>query len=433
MSIKLGKTDTGTSVGIKTAYLNHHMAVFGATGSGKTGQVIGIVEQAMYKKVPIVLVDIKGDLINTLQQDDAILEELDVTLLTPGATHGTSVNLFLGLNDPAIGLATLGQLCEIIGVPRNSTRSKGYAFLASVVQELHKRKKPCNIKALMENCMEPQIEKVGLLPVDHAITEGLRKDLLLRLNGLFCDPEMADWMQGIDLDMSSLLTPKNGKTPVIVYSVVHLVDETEKMFALTLFFEKMVSWMREKGGKGEMRGLLVVDECSGLFPPHPQNPSTKKPLMTIFKQGREYGLGMLVATQNPKDVCYKALGNCHTWLIGRLQTDNDRSRVLEGVLNKGSCDKKAVGQLMNGLGKRKFLRIHEGNVVRYSSRDVNAELTGPASIEEFKTLQEWFTPTRKLMSMMNAAIRIFNKDKTEASLKDVVRAQYRYVESGGKL
>lgn len=433
MKIDLGAQKSGSLVQLDTSYLNHHVAVFGSTGSGKTGQVIGMVEQAMHQEVPVILVDVKGDLLNIIQQEEAVLEKLDVHILTPGATHGTPVNLFLGLNDPNTGLATLGELCELIGVSRNPMRSKSFAFLASVVQDLHARKKTCNIKVLMENCMDPQIKKVGVLSVERAITKKMREDLLLRLNGLFCDPEMADWMQGVELDMSKLLTPKSGKTPVVIYSVTHLVDEREKMFALTLFFSKMVAWMRESGGKQKMRGLLVVDECYGMMPPHPQVPATKPMLMTLFKQGRDYGVGVIAATQNPKDICYKVLGNCHTWIIGRLQTDNDRGRVLEGVVSTGGGDKKVIGKMMNALGKREFLRIHEGKVQSYRSRDVNALLTGPVSINEIHKIHTWFNPKTALKTMLDKAIKIFNSSKSEDTLLGLIKAREAYLKAGGKL
>jgi len=430
MKIELGKNTKGV-VEMDTGFLNHHVAVFGSTGSGKTGQVISMIEQAMQQGVPVFMVDVKGDLINALQQEESILQKLDVRILTPGATHGTSVNLFLGLNDPNTGMATLGELCELIGISRNPMRSKGFAFLAAVVQDLHKRKKPCSLRILMEQCQEPQIKKVGVLPVEEAISPKMRKDLLLRLNGLFCDPDMADWMQGIDLDIPCLLDSNPDKTPVIVYSVVHLVNDDERLFALTLFFEKMVAWMREKGGKEKMRGVLVVDECYGMMPPHPQNPPTKPLLMTMFKQGRDYGLGVICATQNPKDVCYKVLGNCHTWIVGKLQTDNDRGRVLEGVVSASGGDRRVLGKVMAGLGKREFVRIHNGEASKYYSRQCQALLTGPCSIPEVETIHAWFDPKSFAKRMWEKALSVFNKDKSDQSLLSLLHAENNYRKAGG--
>lgn len=430
MTITLGHTSTGALVEIDTSYLNHHTFVCGSTGSGKTGQVIGIVEQAMYQKVPVILVDVKGDMLNAIQQQEAILEELNVQILTPGATHGTPVNLFLGLNDKDTAYATLEQLCELIGVSRNPTRSKAFAFLSAVVEWLHKKGKPCNIEALMANCQTPQIKKVGMLDVSFAVSSKMRHDLLLRLNGLFCDPKMEDWMQGIDLDIAKLLERKDDKTPVVIYSVKHLTDDNQKMFALTLFFERMVAWMREEGGKGQLRGLLVVDECYGMMPPHPQVPATKPLLTTMFKQGRDCGLGLICATQNAKDVDYKILSNCHTWIIGRLQTENDRKRVLEAV----EGDKKIIGKQMNALGRREFLHIHEGKVDPYTSRDVNARLTGPASMKEVSAIHDWFHPKRKLKGLLRKAIDAFNGNKNDRqTLLALVQAQNAYMKAGGKL
>ena len=400
------------------------------TVTHNTGQVISIMEQAMYHSIPVFAVDIKGDLCNAVQQRDDFLENLDVHILTPGGDHGTSVDLFSGLNDPDTGSSTLAQICELVGI--SATRSsKGFAFLSAVLNQYHAKKKGCSLQVLMDNCIEPKIKKVGMLPVEDAITSTMRKDLLTRLNSLYCDPKLEHWMSGMELDITKIC--KSEKTPVIIYSVTHLVDEKEREAALVYFFQKMVAWMRQEGGKKKMRGLLVVDECKGILPPHPYNPPTKNLIMTMITQGRDYGLGVLLATQNPKDICYNALGNCHTWLVGRLQAANSRVRVLEGVLSTGAYDKQSVDRMMTGLQKREFLHISGGKVEKFFSRDVDAQLTGPASIRELSLLHQFFAPVRKsrLKAAMEFAVRAFNNSKTDDNLRKVVKAQDAYMKADG--
>src|SRR6187401_501192 len=104
------------------------------------------------------------------------------------------------------------------------------------------------------------------------------------------------------------------------------------MFFVSLLLNQTLPWMRTQSGTSSLRAILYMDEIFGYFPPV-ANPPSKQPLLTLLKQGRAFGLGVVLATQNPVDLDYKGLANCGSWFIGRLQTERDKLRVIEGLLS----------------------------------------------------------------------------------------------------
>ena len=155
---------------------------------------------------------------------------------------------------------------------------------------------------------------------------------------------------------------------VSIFSIAHLGD-AERMFFVSLLLNQIVGWMRTQTGTSSLRALVYMDEIAGYFPPV-ANPPSKPPLLTLLKQGRAFGLGVLLATQNPVDLDYKGLANTGTWFLGRLQTDRDKQRVLDGLEGAAgnALDRAETDRLLSALGKRVFLlhNVHDPRPGRLS-------------------------------------------------------------------
>ncbi len=197
-------------------------------------------------------------------------------------------------------------------------------------------REPADLATLIRDLLEPPLQSVGALPVDGFVSANQRGQLAAALNALLVAPTFSSWRQGVSLDVGELLTPRSGRTPGVVFSVAHLESE-ERALVLSLLFDETLSWVRGLSGTRRLRALIVIDEAFGLLPPHPSNPPTKAPIVALMKQARAYGVGVVVATQNPMDLDYRALSNAGLWCIGRLQTDADRARVIEGLSLSGSA------------------------------------------------------------------------------------------------
>jgi hypothetical protein len=187
-----------------------------------------------------------------------------------------------------------------------------------------------DLASLLEDLARPPIDRIGALPIDKFLPKRERAALAAALNTLLASPTFATWRTGTPLDVKSWLTPKDGRTPAVIVSVAHL-DDDERALVLGVLLEEILTWVRSLPGSKRLRALVVFDEVYGFLPPHPANPPTKRPLVSLMKQARAFGVGVVIATQNPMDLDYRALGNAGMWCVGRLQTDADRARVLEGL------------------------------------------------------------------------------------------------------
>jgi hypothetical protein len=216
---------------------------------------------------------------------------------------------------------------------------------------------PCDLVTLLGAVLEPPIETVGALPLDTFISSAERQALAAKLNTLLASPSFASWREGTPLDVGEWLAPKNGRTQAVIVSVAHLDDE-ERELVLGILFEELLTWVRKQRGTKYLRALVFFDEVYGYVPPHPQNPPTKQPILTLMKQGRAHGVGVILATQNPMDVDYRALSNAGFWCIGRLQTNADRTRVIEGLAQATGADaesRAALERLCKNLYPRWFI------------------------------------------------------------------------------
>jgi len=416
-------------VSLKASALTTHACVVGATGSGKTGLIIGIIEDLVRLGVPVAAIDIKGDLANlALQPDGEVRDKMAIRFLTPGADHGESVNIFSGIANPDRISSTVSTLCKMIGTEHDPLRSKPHAFISNIIQWRLRANKPVTIIDIMQDITDPPFEYLGVLPLEDVFPATSRGKLAAKLNNVVAAPSFQSWREGIDIDIDKLFRAQTGKTPVVIFSVAHLVDDSERIFAISMFLEELVSWMRKQPGTNDLKSCLLLDEMYGVMPPHPANPPTKKPLLTMLKQGRAHGLGVVFCSQNPMDLDYKGMSNAQTWLVGRLQTERDRDRVVGGISAATAQDERLMGASIARLQQRQFLVVRPSGTAIFTTKDTSATLQGPMSPQEIRFLfqtgvAEELGTMDKLIARMEMCRAAFEANQTEANWKALEEAQ----------
>ena len=390
MTITFGKNRRGQDIALPHAELRQHMAVFGSTGSGKTALAIGVGEQVIQKHIPIILVDIKGDMSNVCLQPKSLKMQqlMDFTIFTPGGRHGTSIHLFNDIQKPHKRRASVTQLLKLVGDKhwKNPLQSRSNVFISKLLDTMEKNNEKADILSIIQGLQDPPFQTIGALTIDDAFPNAARQALGIKLNNLLAAPSFELWQEGEGLDIDKMLARRNdGRVNVNIYSVAHLPSE-EQDFALAVLFDALESWMHKQPGTNDLRALVVVDECVDILPPYPKNPVTKLPLLHMLKQGRAYGLGLVLATQNPMDIDYKALSNCQTWAVGRLQMANDRRRVLEAMASNTAHDRSSLAAALSGLLARQFLMCRPKSTATFRSQDVLADLIGPMTPREIEAV-----------------------------------------------
>lgn len=414
-------------VALKASALTTHGVIVGATGSGKSGLIIGMVEELVRMGIPSFLIDIKGDIANVALQPDHVRSKMAIRFLTPGGTHGEAVNIFSGIENPDRITSTVTTIFKLMGV-KADVSSTQHAFLSNIIQWRLKQGKPCTIVDVLNDVADPPFEYLGMLPLDEVFPKASRGKLAARLNNLLAAPTFQTWREGVAIDIPKLMSCENGRTPVIIYSVAHLVDDAERIFAISMFLEEMLSWMRNQPGTNDLKTCLLLDEMYGVMPPHPANPPTKRPILTMLKQARAHGLGIVICSQNPMDLDYKGMSNAQTWLVGRLQTANDRARVVNGICAATPADSRMVETSIARLQPRQFLLVRPSGTAVFTTRDCSAELRGPMSPIEIKKLfttgiAEEVMSLQLLQLKMEEARAQFERNPSDATWNAVERAQ----------
>lgn len=388
MTLYLGNhVKTKQAIKLSPNLLVKHCAVMGATGSGKTGMILSMVEDLVDQGIPVVLVDIKGDLANVALQDGPLRDKMHVNIFTPGADHGTLVNIFSNMEEPERVANAVTSILKMVKEKDTDPLSIKHAFLSKILHENHKNGLTANLDTLIEDITNPPFISLGKMELDHVFPDRSRQALAAKINAIIAAPSFSKWCDGARVDMDKLFGPReDGKTNVTIYSVAHLVNDDQRMFALSLVFDEVLCWMRRQDGSDKLRAALVVDECAGLLPPYPSNPPTKMPILTMLKQARAFGLGLILSSQNPMDLDYKAMSNCETWLIGRLQMKNDRERVLDAVTSSNAYGRQTLNDRIARLLPRQFTLIRQNVCEDISSRDVQCKLRGPMHPNEIREL-----------------------------------------------
>jgi hypothetical protein len=404
---------TSETASIATADLTTHGVIVGMTGSGKTGLGVVVIEECLSAGVPAILIDPKGDLTNLclifpelrgtdfrpwVNESDAqkagldldafadqqagawkdglggwgitperlaeLRAKVDFTIYTPGSQAGRPVNIVGDLaappgdTDPEVvsdeidGYVT--SVLGMLGISGDPLSSREHILLANLIQNAWSQGQSLDLGTLLAQVQQPPMRKLGVLELDAFFPPADRMAFAMKLNGLLASPSFAAWLTGDPIDIDAMLRTPDGRPRCAIISTAHLSDE-QRQSVTSLVLSKLVTWMRRQSGTSDLRALLYMDEVAGYLPPT-ANPPTKKPIMLLLKQARAFGLGVVLSTQNPVDVDYKALSNAGTWLIGRLQTEQDKARLVDGLSSaSGAVDVKVVGDTISNLGKRQFL------------------------------------------------------------------------------
>ena len=430
--------------------LTTHAVVVGMTGSGKTGLCIDILEEAAIDHVPAILIDPKGDITNLLltfpdlrpedfapwvNVDDArrkdmsvdayaahiaqvwreglaawgqgperirmLKESAEFLIYTPGSEAGLPISILASLKAPPLDWnlhqetlreqiqGVVSALLGLIQIKADPLRSREHILLSHIFEHYWRQGQDLDMAKLITAIQNPPITRLGVFDVETFFPQADRFQLAMDLNAIMAAPSFQTWLQGESLDINRLLYNDQGKPRHSIFYLAHLSDE-ERMFFVTLLLEQLVTWMRQQKGTTSLRALLYMDEVFGFFPPVSEPPS-KKPLLTLMKQARAYGLGVILATQNPADLDYKGLTNAGTWFIGKLQAERDKERMLAGLESATSAatfSKRQLSQIISSLDSRVFLlhNVHEEDPVIFQTRWAMSYLRGPMSREQIAQL-----------------------------------------------
>jgi len=429
-----------------------HALCVGMTGSGKTGLCLSLLEEAAIDGVPAICIDPKGDLGNLLlafpklapsdfqewiepaeatrqgkpmeqlaeetaarwrkglndwhQDADRIQryrDAVDITIYTPGSNIGVPMTVLKSFDAPPpavredaetmrekISAASSGLL-TLLGIDADPLTSREHILLSNIFNQSWKNGNNLSLEELIRQIQTPPIKKIGVIDLDSFYPASDRVKLAMSLNNLLASPAFAGWLEGQTLDIKGLLYTSEGKPRLSILSIAHLND-AERMFFVTIFLGELLAWMRAQPGTGSLRALFYMDEVYGYFPPSAKPPS-KPPMLTLLKQARAFGLGIVLATQNPVDLDYKGLSNMGTWFLGRLQTQRDKDRVLDGLegasMQQGSAfDRQTMERSLSALGNRVFLmnNVHDDGPTVFQSRWALSYLRGPLSRDQISKL-----------------------------------------------
>lgn len=443
------KTLTDDKIYYDPADLTTHMFVTGMTGSGKTGLCVGIMEEAALQNIPAIVIDPKGDLTNLLLHFPNLLpadfepwidpeaarrankstpemaeetastwknglaewgltgadiqrlqDSAEFAIYTPGSTAGIPVDILSSFAAPELDwnehqevireriASNITALLGLIGFNDiDPLSSREHILLANIMEHYWSKGQSFDLSELIMLTQTPPFDRLGAFPIDRLFPEKDRFALAMKLNNFLASPSFQTWMQGQSMDIEKILFNENGKPRQSIFYLAHL-SENERMFFVTLLFGAVESWMRKQSGTSGLRALIYFDEILGYLPPV-ANPPSRQIMLRMLKQARAFGVGLILATQNPVDMDYKALSNAGTWMIGRLQTDQDKNRLMDGLQSaSGSVDRAEANNLLSNLGKRVFLyhNVHEKGLKLFTTRWAMNYLAGPMTRSQLPAL-----------------------------------------------
>jgi len=440
--------------------LTTHALCVGMTGSGKTGLCIDLLEEAAIDHVPAIIIDPKGDITNLLltfpdlrsedfrpwiNEDDArrkamsldqyaaqqselwrnglaqwgqsgarikmLRDSVDYVVYTPGSDAGVPVSILHSFAAPNLSWETEGELLRervqgtvealltLIGIQADPVRSREHILLSNLFEHFWRQGEDLDFAKLILSVQNPPVRQLGVFDVDTFFPPKDRFELAMRLNSIIAAPSFQNWLNGQPLDIAGFLNTPEGKTRHSVFYIAHLSD-AERMFFVTMLLNQVMTWMRTQPGTTSLRALIYMDEIFGFFPPV-ANPPSKRPMLNLLKQARAFGVGIVLTTQNPVDLDYKGLANAGTWFIGRLQTEQDKNRLLDGLDSASSeagehVDRNRISRLISSLENRVFLlhNVHEEAPIVFQTRWAMSYLRGPLTRMQVEQLMSSRGPDR---------------------------------------
>lgn len=470
-----------------------HAAIIGMTGSGKTGLGITLLEEAAIDEIPSIIIDPKGDMTNLLLNfpelnpsdfepwlDDSEVtnsgltkEELaikvannykegiqrdfqdlsrvkklkdsaDFTIYTPGSSAGVQVSILSSFKAPTIEIledmelfsniinSTVHSILSLIDTKSDET-SKESILLASIFTSYFKEQKDLTIEELITLIVTPPFSKIGVFDLETFFAQNDRLKFALKINTIIASPSFSSWLEGESLDISKMLYSQSGKAKVNIFSIAHLND-SQRMFFVTILLNQILAWMRRQEGTTSLKALLYMDEIFGYFPPQ-ANPPSKQPMLTLLKQARSFGIGVILSTQNPVDIDYKGLSNIGTWFIGRLQTKQDIEKVIDGLssASENGLNKQELSLALGTLAKRNFImkNINEESIKTFETRWALSYLKGPLSKDAIKKLMEnkkteYSTKSEEEIKLNEPFIDV-SKGKSKPIIVSNLKEKYSYV------
>ncbi len=431
-----------------------HAVCVGMTGSGKTGLCISLIEEAAIDGVPSILIDPKGDLTNLMLtfpnlagkdflpwinlddaqqkgmtpedyankqadiwknglaswgEDGARIQRLrdaaDILIYTPGSNAGIPVSILKSFAAPPAAILEDGELLQdrigtvvtsllgLVGIEADPVQSREHILLSTILENAWRQGQDLDLAMIIQQVQKPPVSKIGVLDLESFYSSKDRFSLVLALNNLLASPGFNTWLQGIPLDINQILYTPAGKPRVAIFSISHLGDP-ERMFFVSLLMNQVLGWMRGQSGTTSLRAIVYMDEIFGFLPPT-ANPPSKLPMLTLLKQARAFGVGMVLSTQNPVDLDYKALSNAGTWFVGRLQTERDKARLLDGLDSAAASsginfNRSQIESVLSKLDNRVFMmnNTHEDKPEIFQSRWALSYLRGPLTRDQIKTLMD---------------------------------------------
>ncbi len=433
--------------------LTTHAVIIGMTGSGKTGLGLGILEEALMDNIPLIAIDPKGDLGNLLltfpelrpedfqpwinvqeasnkgmsppeyaqaqaelwrkglgqwgqdsERIGKLRQAVDMAVYTPGSSAGLPVSVLRSFRAPSQALrddadlyrerlqSTATSILALLGINADPVTSREHILLSNILDRSWAEEQHLDLPALIQALQNPGFSRIGVMDLDTFYPAKDRMALAMQLNNLLAAPGFEAWLEGEALDIQRMLYTPEGKPRASIFSIAHLND-SERMFFVTMLLNEILAWTRSQSGTGSLRAILYMDEIFGYLPPT-ANPPSKTPMLTLLKQARAYGLGLVLATQNPVDLDYKALSNAGTWFIGRLQTERDKDRVLEGLQGASAegFNRSEMNRMLSSLGQRVFLlhSVNKNQPTIFQTRWVMSYLAGPMTREQLRLLMEGY-------------------------------------------
>jgi hypothetical protein len=478
--LKTGVTSPDQMLMYESKDLTTHAVCVGMTGSGKTGLCLALLEEAALDGIPAICIDPKGDLGNLMltfprlqpadfepwvdaqeatrngmttpefakktadmwrkgladwgqsgERIQKFRDHAEVAIYTPASSAGRQITVLKSFDAPTPQvlndaeafreriMSAVSGLLALLQVDADPINSREHILLSTIFDSFWRNGQNIDMGTLIRSIQAPPFNKVGFLDLESFYPQNERFKLAMTLNNLLASPSFAAWLEGEPLDIQKLLYTPSGKPRLAIVSIAHLSDQ-ERMFFVTILLNEMLSWMRSQTGTSSLRALLYMDEVFGYFPPT-ANPPSKQPMLTLLKQARAFGLGVVLATQNPVDLDYKGLSNCGTWFLGRLQTERDKMRVLEGLEGAANSvgstfDRQAMEQTLAGLGSRVFLmnNVHENAPTVFRSRWALSYLRGPVSRQQIEVLMAPLKQSDPVSANINAAVALASSQKYAA-------------------
>jgi len=452
--LRTGETDSASPLHYDSKHLTTHAVCVGMTGSGKTGLCLSLLEEAALDGIPAIAIDPKGDLGNLLlafpklepsdfrpwiETNEAARQQLspdefaasqaelwrkglakwdegperikkfvdsvERVIYTPGSSAGIPITVLKSFRAPPpefvadgdafreqVSSATSGLLA-LLGIDADPVRSREHIFLSNVIERSWREGRDLDLSQLIQQIQRPPFERIGVVDLESFYAAKDRTQLAMSLNNLLASPSFASWLEGEPLDVARMLYTPEGKPRLAIVSIAHL-DDAQRMFLVTILLNEVLAWIRTQPGTSSLRAILYMDEVFGYVPPS-ANPPSKRPMLTLLKQARAYGLGCVLATQNPVDLDYKGLSNAGTWFLGRLQTERDKARVIDGLegasAQAGSTfNRREMEASLAALGNRVFLmnNVHQDRPIVFETRWAMSYLRGPLTRDQIQVLMD---------------------------------------------